>query len=269
METYDKLTKKLKRKFAEAWLNDDRYKSWIRKVSFDNSLYGCSICNKNFSCNSTHILRHADSAFHKNNLKENALLNNDDVNLPIKKSRKSVFQPAWLEIKEYKFWLREIPHNANSFFCLICDRSIIGGLSQIHRHAESTIHVNKCKDTDKNELNDELNSNEESESLDERTKSAEIKYAALIADKHISHQTAKDILSFFQHVGKDPNVLKSMSMGRTKCTQIITNVLGPVETDRVVNNIQNTKFSIFIDETSDITNDKWMTFLVRYVDQET
>lgn len=42
-----------------------------------------------------------------------------------------------------------------------------------------------------------------------------------------------------------------------------------VETERVVNNIQNTRFSIFIDETSDITNEKWMTFLVRYIERET
>ena len=59
-----------------------------------------------------------------------------------------------------------------------------------------------------------------------------------------------------------------MTMGRTKCTNIIKNVLYPVERERVVDKIQNKKFSIFIDETSDITNDKWMTFLVRYVDPE-
>ncbi|KAG5328555.1 SCND3 protein, partial [Acromyrmex heyeri] len=60
-----------------------------------------------------------------------------------------------------------------------------------------------------------------------------------------------------------------MKMSRTKCTNIITNVLSPVETERVVNNIQNTKFTIFIDETSDICNDKWMTFLVRYIEPKT
>ena len=43
----------------------------------------------------------------------------------------------------------------------------------------------------------------------------------------------------------------------------------PVETERVVNKIQNTKFTIFIDETSDICNDKWMTFLVRYIEPKT
>jgi len=95
------------------------------------------------------------------------------------------------------------------------------------------------------------------------------RYAALIADKNISHDTAKIILNFFKDVGKDPNILKSMSMGRTKCSSLISNVLCPVETDRVVQNIKNTKFTIFIDETSDITNSKWMTFHVRYVNSDT
>jgi len=47
-----------------------------------------------------------------------------------------------------------------------------------------------------------------------------------------------------------------MTMSRSKCQNVITNVLYPIERERIVSNIQNTKFSIFIDETSDITNDK-------------
>jgi len=60
-------------------------------------------------------------------------------------------------------------------------------------------------------------------SFDERKKSAEIRYAAFIAEKNISHQTAKEILSLFQQIGQDPNVLKNMSMGCTKCKNIISN----------------------------------------------
>lgn len=60
-----------------------------------------------------------------------------------------------------------------------------------------------------------------------------------------------------------------MSMGRTKCKNIISNVLYPVENENIVNKLQRTKFSVFIDESSDICNEKWMTFFVRYVDPET
>lgn len=273
----DESTKKPKRYFAEAWLNDDRYKSWIRKVPFDSSLYYCSVCNKNFSCTSTHISRHADSAYHKNNIKANTLLSdndcNDDVDLSTKKLRKSVFQQKWLNIEQFKCWLREMPHDASLFFCSICQKSIVGGLSHIHRHAKSKVHINmsqKIYDIEVSKSNEDSNvqSNESLLLLDECRKSTEIRYAELIANKNICHQTAKEILSFFQFIGKDPNVLKSMGMGRTKCKNIITKVLYPVEMDRIINKLQNIKFSVFFHETSDTTN-KWMIFIVRYVDPET
>ncbi|XP_011858160.1 PREDICTED: uncharacterized protein LOC105555727, partial [Vollenhovia emeryi] len=118
--------------------------------------------------------------------------------------------------------------------------------------------------------NEDLNTqNEELLSFDERKKAAEIRCAALIAETNTPHQNATKFLNFFQKLGDDPKVLKSMTMSRTKCKNIISNVLGPIETDRVTSNIQNTKFSIFIDETSDITNVKWMIFYVRYVNCET
>jgi len=76
----DELRKKSKRSFSDAWLNDDRIKCWIRKVAFDESMYHCIICNTNISCN-THVLRHADSACHKNNINENnSSLSTDNKN---------------------------------------------------------------------------------------------------------------------------------------------------------------------------------------------
>lgn len=138
---------------------------------------------------------------------------------------------------------------------------------------QNPICVKNCRksDLEANKSNEDLNTQTDESLLtfNERKKSAEIRFAVLIAEKNLSHQTAKEILSLFQDIKNDPNVLKSMTMGYTKCNNIITNVLGLVETERVVNNIQNTKFFILIDEISDLTNDKWMTFFVRYVDSET
>jgi len=76
METCDKM--KRKRKFVEAWLNDDRYKSWIRQAASDNTMYYYNICNKSFSCSASYVCRHADSACHKNNIKENIIDDNED-----------------------------------------------------------------------------------------------------------------------------------------------------------------------------------------------
>jgi len=272
MEICDERQKQ-KRRFLEAWLSDERFKSWLQKVPNDNTVFRCIVCNKQFSlCLLSNIKKHAESAQHKKNIEKNTLIDNDVISKEKTKLCSRVFLPKWLDIEELKPWLRQVQNDVNLFSCSICDITHVAGLSQIYRHAQSKMHTNNCE---KNKIQTSESNKENiqiGESFllfEERKKSAEIRYAALIADKNISHDTAKIILIFFKDVRKDRNILKSMSMGRTKCSSLISNVLCPVETDRVVQNIQNTKFTIFIDETSDITNSKWMTFHVRYVNSDT
>lgn len=252
--------KKFKACFSEAWLSDPRFKSWISKVEGDESLCHCRLCNKNFSCSWSHVRRHAEAKFHK--IKNNTLL---DV-----PKRGQKFRQEWLELDAFKPWLREAPNDEYSFLCCNCNITITGGLAHIKSHANSKLHkeISEKNNIETGELDVSIE-NESNLSFDERKKAAEIRYAAFIAEKNISYKTATEILKFFQHIGKDSKVLQNMSMGRTKCANIISNVLCPIETQRVVNTIQNIKFSIFIDETSDITNKKWMTFLVRFVDPST
>jgi len=153
MEMCDELKKKPKRKFSEAWLCDDRYKFWIRQVPSDNTLFYCTVCNKNFSC-SSHVSRHVDSACHKNKL----ICNIDNTNVQHKKVQKKIFRQQWLDIPEFKLWLREAPNDATSFYCLMCDRPFIGGLSEIYQHAESNMHKDNCgkSDVEANKSNEDL-----------------------------------------------------------------------------------------------------------------
>ncbi|KYN11368.1 hypothetical protein ALC57_16481 [Trachymyrmex cornetzi] len=267
-------SKKRKRSFQETWLTDDRYKSWIRNI-----MYYCIVCIKNLSCVPIHVSRHANSACNKN-LEKNTLCVNDDTSINSSFIKDTsikncniipTFKKKWLYFEQFKCWLREAPHE-NLFYCLICDKYLTTQLSHIYRHAKSQIHIKnthikKCQSfNETSESNEDLNiqNNESLLLFEERKKEAEIRFVTLITEKN-----CKKILSLFKYIAKDPNILQSMTMSCKKCTNIITNVLSPTETERVVNSIQNTKFTIFIDETSDICNDKWMTFLVRFVESET
>lgn len=200
METFDEIAdKKRVKKFSKTWLNDERYKLWIRQVLSDDTLFHYSVCNKNFSC-SSNVSKHMDSACHKNNMQGTSISACED-NLQNKKTQyKKKFRPQWLDIEEFKSWLREVPDKASFFFCLICDRSIVGGLSQIYRHAESKMHRDKSEKSDiTNKSNNDVNTQTDESLLtfDEQKKSAEIRYAALITEKNIPHQNAKEILNFF------------------------------------------------------------------------
>lgn len=81
------------------------------------------MCEKNYSY-SSHVSRHADSKSHQSNIRENVICSeNDNVHVQEKKARKRNFRQQWLDIEDFKFWLREEPNDANLFYCLICDRS--------------------------------------------------------------------------------------------------------------------------------------------------
>ncbi|XP_014474937.1 PREDICTED: uncharacterized protein LOC106744562 [Dinoponera quadriceps] len=275
MEESDNLPKKPKRNFVEAWLSDERYKDWLRKVPSDGSLYYCTICKRNFSCSASHICRHASTSLHRKSLKRHnndSDVSSDDDMTQNGKSSKSVFKSEWLEIPSFKLWLRDVPHNNHLCTCVICEKTFAAHFSHIRRHSVSGRHVNLCKRKGMkvNNSNDDFKVQDKQSLLlfRERKKTAEMQYAAIIAERNIPYQTAQDILSFFQQLGQDPNVLKSMSMGRTKCKNIISNVLGPVESEHVVDKLRKAKFSVFIEDTY-YCNENWMTFFVRYIDPHT
>lgn len=141
--------------------------------------------------------------------KKISLNNDNDKNSQKNVYKKSTFQPQWMEIDLLKPWLREVPRNKSSFFCTFCNKSMIGDLSHIYRHAESKLHINMSKKNTTETKNIDIDMIDDSLlPFDEHKKAAEIQYAALIAEKNIPYQTAKEMLSFFQHVGQDPNVLK-------------------------------------------------------------
>lgn len=199
-------SKKFKQSFSDAWLTNIKFKSWISKVENNENLFYCRVCSKSYTCCLSHVLRHADSKSHQ--MKENKIF------LQPRKSEQRKFRQQWLDIDLFKPWLRGVPHDIYSFSCTFCNKIMIGGLSQIHRHADSASHKEKLEiNNSEDELNNtQINNIEDSFlSFDERRKAAEIRYAAFIADRNIPYQTAKEILTLFQQIGKDPNILQNMS----------------------------------------------------------
>lgn len=311
MELHNKLKKRVLRRFSEAWLTDERFKSWIHKVSFDETLFHCTVCNKNFSCCLSLVKKHAESEFHKKNIERNtSLLEHTNASA--------------ISIEQFKSWLCEVEDDTSLFFCTICDKILSRDLSQIYSHAESEIHkdrmhkdlmyrdqihcdriyknqihndqihkdqiheklfetcdikieptcdikieptcdikieqedemqinenmqidenmqinenikIEEIMQTDKNiniEGNMQINENMKPEEdmqinedvqinkirhvqksylpFDVQQKSAEIRFASLIADQNIPFETAKAILHFFQDIGRNSRVLENMDL---------------------------------------------------------
>ncbi|XP_066600974.1 E3 SUMO-protein ligase KIAA1586-like [Prorops nasuta] len=163
---------------------------------------------------------------------------------------KAMFRNDWLDYDpSWKVWLQKAQNDDSKFYCLACDKEYVGGLSQVKRHASRQLHLNNVKRL-------------------EKLKTLMQNLLLVQQMNNLISMISAELLKLFQDIGKEPNVLQSMSLGRTKATKIVNNFLCTYETKRIADNLKNNKFSVFVDETTDITNEKKMTLLTRYVDRK-
>lgn len=229
----DMLQKKAKRTFRQCWIDDERFKHWIHKVPLNKEIYYCSVCNKDILC-STHPSKHAASGKHKYHMNHKRIDQNFCHScMNIRKSGRIIFKKSWMEFELFKPWLREVPDDEYSFFCLMCEKTMSAHLSHIYRHAESSSHL-KALEAHALEIIEEDNRNETINmklSSDNRRKYANFRYAKFIEEKKIPFHIAAEFLDFFQEMSHDPETLQSMRMGRIECKNVISHFLYSVETN--------------------------------------
>ncbi|KYM96899.1 hypothetical protein ALC62_12436 [Cyphomyrmex costatus] len=188
-----------------------------------------------------------------------------------KRSRRKVFQYSWLSIDTFKDWL--MPHeNDEKALCSVCNKVISCGKSDLTKHSLTKLHINninKNRNITPSALLHKLESNvTEKKDHVNKVKTAEIKISAFYAEHNIAFQTVDHMVPLLKATCSDPQVVNDLKLSRQKCTQIVKNVLGKRETEKLITNLKSQKFSILIDESTSISNDKLLCILVKYVSLE-
>ena len=127
-------------------------------------------------------------------------------------------------------------------FCTVCQKKLKCGKSEFRKHS-STFHVRKllAAPADVVDLASAMSKNEEfAHKVD--VKSAEIRMSAFIAEHNITIQVVDDLVSVFKKSFKDSRIVRDVTLGRTKCTQIITNCLGKEELQKLIDTSKSRKF---------------------------
>ncbi|XP_066592981.1 protein FAM200A-like [Prorops nasuta] len=196
-----------------------------------------------------------------------------------KPTNKKIFQHHWYDKHpSWRKWLKEITEDKYKCYCLFCEKSLCSGYSEIQKHESSVLHQ---RNTDKfvtvgdrglpqasTSSYSEARKKPDFEFRD-RVKIAEIRIATFFVEHNIPYSASAAMIDLFQSIGEEPLVLQAVKLGRAKLSKIVNNVVCREETNRLKRTLQNTKFSVFVDETSDITNDKWFSIMVRYIEPST
>ncbi|XP_026280026.2 uncharacterized protein LOC113207611 [Frankliniella occidentalis] len=169
--------------------------------------------------------------------------------------KKKVFQTSWLSMPQYQGWLQQDPKGDPLYFCCrACGgKRLKGGKTEIDRHGGPgySLYTGPAQQHHNN------------------VKKAEIDIAAIFAEHNIPIHVVDNVVDVFKKVAPDSAILKDVTLDRTKCTAVLTNVVAKTEIEETVQNIKNCPFSILVDESPDVSHKKNFCVIVKYVDPKT
>jgi len=185
------------------------------------------------------------------------------------KHKVKIFQHSWLQIEEFKGWLTSHPDNRKAF-CTACNTVLACGISELRKHANRKRHIfNLKEDQIKYDNNPSalLTKKVNSKGHIEDVKRAEIKLAAFFAEHNIALRTLDHMVPLLKNIYNKPEIANDLSLSRKKCTKIITNVIGKRESEKSIEILRKQRFSILIDESTTISNDKVLVYLLNIFTQ--
>lgn len=179
-----------------------------------------------------------------------------------RESRIRKFKTSWLEEDIFKGWLAPDPPKKKAK-CTICDINITRCKTHIVQHSQTAKHVKNINKIQINKSN--IIDNRDTLLHVHKVKHAEIKLAAFFAEHNVAFYVADHLIPLLKDICVDPEIVADLSLARDKCKNIVTEVIAKREIEEIVKNLQTCKFSILIDESTDISETKILCVLVRYV----
>ncbi|CAG5050136.1 unnamed protein product [Parnassius apollo] len=173
------------------------------------------------------------------------------------------YRSEWENNEEFKHWLRPVPGDSSKAFCNYCRSEMYAKLNDLKKHLETKKHKKHCQLLSQNK---QLTFSATATKICKGCSRAECTLVLYIAEHssifHIDHLTdvCKQCL-------KDSKSTIDIKLHRTKCTQIINDILAPHFKKELRSDISDQKYSLLLDESTDISVTKYLGIVVRYTVQ--
>lgn len=181
------------------------------------------------------------------------------MEVPLKKKAYSQkYRTEWENQEEFKNWLKPVVNDATKAFCSFCHSEFFAKLTDIRKHADTKKHKQKSDLISKNQQISFSPAPKENK----YTQKAEGKLALFITE-HSAISQIDHLSNLCKDVFADSKSA-DLRIHRTKCTQIINQVLAPHFRENLLKDIGSQKYSVIIDESTDVSVTKFMGIIVRY-----
>lgn len=92
----------------------------------------------------------------------------------------------------------------------------------------------------------------------------DFRFAAFFIEHNVPFNTADHLLKLIKSFDPKSEAIQRMSCCRTKLTSLIKSVIGQYAFDSLIDNLKKKKFSLIVDESTDVGTQKNLVVLVRY-----
>lgn len=256
-----------------------RFVTRIFKIRPENqpvpAIAGCSTWPTPDDPSKTPSHREAGESAEKDREREEDETETLDVNDPENSHNTNTSEPPSKKrrVFEHKFnneWLTTYPwlqRKGDKNFCTCCGRTFKCSLFDIKRHLNTEFHKRnmlKLKNTPK--ITDVIID----EAIIKRhrlAKEAELKICGFLHEHNLPFLLAEHLPSFIRSICPDSDIAKNISCSRTKATYVTNNFLNTQQLETISNKLKINKFSIIIDETTDINTEKSLVIVTRFYDE--
>jgi len=162
---------------------------------------------------------------------------------------------GWEEEADLKAWIQPVVGDDSKAKCKFCKCEMRAHHGDLLQHSKTDKHVRNSAVGSSMRLTDfGINAAKRNTSVQQE----ELKYACFIAC-HTAISTVDHLCELTADMHN-----KDIKLHRTKCRALICNVIAPSLLDELVNDVNNTSYSLIIDESTDVSTKKLLCVVVRY-----
>ncbi|XP_015377124.1 PREDICTED: uncharacterized protein LOC107171397 [Diuraphis noxia] len=172
------------------------------------------------------------------------------------------FREEWLTDPLFKDWLMKIELDQNKARCRFCKTEVVAKRYDLVQHTKTKKHIEASKAfaTSRSIAN-------YAKPTSSKTSDAEGTLALFIA-VHCSILTCNHLGILCESKFIDSEAAKNIKLHRTKCTNIIINILSPHFETSLRTSIGNQPYSILVDESTDISVTKYLGITIMYFNKD-
>ncbi|XP_036322244.1 uncharacterized protein LOC118736257 [Rhagoletis pomonella] len=149
-------------------------------------------------------------------------------------------------------------------FCIACDKTILNHLTHLKNHEKTTFHVVNLE-RKKKQLSIDKFLGPEHQKFQQQVRDAELTLVMFLITHNLPFLLMDYLPGLLTECCPDSNIAKNIKCGRTKSVQL-TEFLSNLASKNIVNYLKQNKFSLIVDETTDVSMKKCLVLVARYVD---